>query len=83
MLHQNLLISFFCTIFAVDLNKYSMATKSNTTFGFMLANHPNRFGFYPVMFRITRDRKTKRVKTGLEEKSDAGRYSKKISADLF
>ena len=68
MLHQNLLISFFCTIFAVDLNKYSMATKSNTTFGFMLANHPNRFGFYPVMFRITRDRKTKRVKTGLEVK---------------
>ena len=68
MLHQNLQISLFCAIFAVDLNKYSMATKSNTTFGFMLANHPNRFGFYPVMFRITRDRKTKRVKTGLEVK---------------
>lgn len=45
-----------------------MATKSNTTFGFMLANHPNRFGLYPIMFRITRDRKTKRVKTGIEVK---------------
>jgi integrase len=45
-----------------------MANKSNTTFGFMLANHPNRFGFYPVMLRITRDRKTKRVKTELEVK---------------
>ena len=45
-----------------------MAQKSNTTFGFMLANHPNRFGFYPVMLRITRDRKTKRVRTALEVK---------------
>ena len=45
-----------------------MATKNNTTFGFMLANHPNRFGLYPIMFRITRDRKTKRVKTGIEVK---------------
>lgn len=45
-----------------------MANKSNTTFGFILANHPNRFGFYPVMLRITRDRKTKRVKTELEVK---------------
>ena len=45
-----------------------MANKGNTTFGFMLANHPNRFGFYPVMLRITRDRKTKRVKTELEVK---------------
>lgn len=45
-----------------------MANKSNTTFGFILANHPNRLGFYPVMFRITKDRKTKRVKTGLEVK---------------
>lgn len=45
-----------------------MATKGNTTFGFMLANHPNRFGFYPVMLRITKDRKTRRVKTELEVK---------------
>lgn len=45
-----------------------MANKGNTTFGFMLANHPNRFGYYPVMLRITRDRKTKRVKTELEVK---------------
>ena len=45
-----------------------MANKSNTTFGFILANHPNRFGYYPVMLRITRDRKTKRVKTELEVK---------------
>ena len=45
-----------------------MANKNNTTFGFLLANHPNRFGFYPVMLRITRDRKTKRVKTELEVK---------------
>lgn len=47
-----------------------MANKSNTTFGFILANHPNRFGYYPVMLRITRDRKTKRVKTGLEVKKE-------------
>lgn len=54
-----------------------MVTTSNTTFGFMLANHPNRFGFYPVMFRITRDRKTKRVKTGLEvKKSDWNQKAK-------
>ena len=45
-----------------------MSNKGNTTFGFMLANHPNRFGFYPVMLRITRDRVTKRVKTELEVK---------------
>lgn len=45
-----------------------MANKGNTSFGFILANHPNRFGFYPVMLRITRDRKTKRVKTELEVK---------------
>ena len=45
-----------------------MANKGNTTFGFMLANHPNRFGYYPVMLRITRERKTKRVKIGLEVK---------------
>lgn len=45
-----------------------MANKGNTTFGFMLANHANRFGYYPVMLRITRDRKTKRVKTELEVK---------------
>ena len=45
-----------------------MANKSNTTFGFHLANHPNRFGYYTVMLRITRDRKTKRVKTELEVK---------------
>ena len=42
--------------------------KNNTTFGFMLANHPNRFGYYPVMLRITRNRQTKRVKTDLEVK---------------
>ena len=45
-----------------------MAKKENVTFGFMLANHPNRFGFYPVMIRITKNRKTKRVKTELEVK---------------
>lgn len=45
-----------------------MAEKNNTTFGFMLANHPNRFGFYPIMLRITRNRKTRRVKTELEVK---------------
>ena len=45
-----------------------MANKSNTTFGFELNNRPNRFGFYSVLLRITRDRKLKRVKTGLEVK---------------
>ncbi len=42
-----------------------------TTFGFQLANHPNKRGVYPVMLRITQDRKQTRVKTGLEvKKSD-------------
>lgn len=51
--------------------------KGNTTFGFELANHPNRFGFYPIMLRITRDRKKKRVKTGLEvKKSDWNQKAK-------
>ena len=39
-----------------------------TTFGFQLANHPNKRGLYPVMLRITQDRKQTRVKTGLEVK---------------
>lgn len=45
-----------------------MKSKNNTTFGFLLANHPNRHGYYPVMLRITRDRKTKRLKTDFEVK---------------
>jgi len=36
-------------------------SKGNTTFGFELAPRPNRFGFYPIVLRITRDRKKKRV----------------------
>ena len=43
-------------------------SKGNTTFGFELAPRPNRFGFYPIVLRITRDRKKKRVNTGLEVK---------------
>ena len=39
-------------------------SKGNTTFGFELAPRPNRFGFYPIVLRITRDRKKKRVNTG-------------------
>ena len=62
LLHQD-----FLAIFVVDINFSDMA-KGNTTFGFMLANHPNRFGFYPIMLRITRDRVTRRVKTGGEVK---------------
>lgn len=27
--------------------------KGNTTFGFELAPRPNRFGFYPIVLRIT------------------------------
>ena len=46
-----------------------MTTKSNeTTFGFELNSRPNRFGYYSVLLRITRDRKLKRVKTALEVK---------------
>ncbi|EFA97141.1 site-specific recombinase, phage integrase family [Hoylesella timonensis CRIS 5C-B1] len=63
-------------IFVVDINFSDMA-QGNTTFGFELANHPNRFGFYPIMLRITRDRKKKRVKTGLEvKKSDWNQKAK-------
>ena len=69
MLHQNVAPNnFFCNFALGYLILLVMANKGNTTFGFMLANHPNRFGFYPVMLRITRDRKTKRVKTELEVK---------------
>ena len=54
-----------------------MANKENTTFGFILANHPNRFGRYPVMLRITRNRQTRRVKTELEvKKSDWNQKAK-------
>lgn len=61
--------AIFFVYLHMDIKKnLVMASKSNTTFGFILANHPNRFGFYPVMLRITRDRKTKRVKTELEVK---------------
>jgi site-specific recombinase, phage integrase family len=71
MLHQ-----FFLVIFVVGINFSDMA-KGNTTFGFMLANHPNRFGFYPIMLRITRDRVTRRVKTGLElKKADWNQQAK-------
>ena len=59
-----------------------MANKGNTTFGFMLANHPNRFGYYPVMLRITRDRKTKRVKTELEVKKQIGIKRLKATSTL-
>lgn len=45
-----------------------MEQKNNTTIGFILANHPNKWGYYPVMLKITKDRKTKRVKTALEVK---------------
>lgn len=36
--------------------------KENTTFAFELANHPNRYGMYNVMLRLTHERKKKRVK---------------------
>ena len=38
-------------------------SKGNTTFGFELAPRPNRFGFYPIVLRITRDRKQKTTST--------------------
>lgn len=48
-----------------------MKASNNTTFGLLLANHPNRHGYYPVMLRITRNRKTRRIKTDFEvRKSD-------------
>lgn len=45
-----------------------MKKRNNTTFGFQLANHPNRHGYYPVMLRVTSNRKTKRIKTDFEVK---------------
>lgn len=69
MLHQNFLNKEILSIFVHGYkNELNMNNKGNTTFGFILANHPNRFGFYPVMLRITKDRVTKRVKTELEVK---------------
>lgn len=76
MFHQNCSTNKIMIIFVVDINFSDMA-QGNTTFGFELANHPNRFGFYPIMLRITRDRKKKRVKTGLEvKKSDWNQKAK-------
>ena len=43
--------------------------KENTTFAYELANHPNRYGMYNVMLRITQERKKKRIKVaGVEIK---------------
>ena len=67
MFLQNVLIKMIIAIFVLDIIFSDMA-KGNTTFGFELAPRPNRFGFYPIMLRITRDRQRKRVKTGLEVK---------------
>jgi len=41
------------------------------TFGFQLATQPNKKGLYPVVLRITQDRKQKKVRTTFEvKKSD-------------
>lgn len=55
-------------------------SKGNTTFGFELAPRPNRFGFYPIVLRITRDRKKKRVNTGLEVKKQTGIRKPRITS---
>lgn len=39
-----------------------------TSFGFQLATSPNKKGLYPVVLRITQDRKQKKVRTSLEVK---------------
>ncbi len=39
-----------------------------TTFGFQLATSPNKKGLYPVILRITQDRKQKKIRTSLEVK---------------
>ena len=76
MFHQNCSTKKIMIIFVVDINFSDMA-QGNTTFGFELATHPNRFCFYSIMLRITRDRKKKRVKTGLEvKKSDWNQKAK-------
>ena len=41
-----------------------------TTFGFQLATSPNKKGFYPVVLRITQNRKQKKVRTDLEVKKE-------------
>ena len=41
------------------------------TFGFQLVTQPNKKGLYPVVLRITQDRKQKKVRTTFEvKKSD-------------
>ena len=66
MFLQNVLIKMIIAIFVLDIIFSDMA-KGNTTFGFELAPRPNRFGFYPIMLRITRDRQRKRVKTSIPQ----------------
>lgn len=39
-----------------------------TSFGFQLATSPNKKGLYPVVLRITQDRRQKKVRTSLEVK---------------
>ena len=39
-----------------------------TTFGFQLATSPNMKGLYPVILRITQDRRQKKIRTTFEVK---------------
>ena len=39
-----------------------------TTFGFQLATSPNTKGLYPVILRITQDRRQKKIRTTFEVK---------------
>lgn len=55
-------ISYLCNNHSPTL--FFMAT----SFGFQLATSPNKKGLYPVVLRITQDRKQKKVRTSLEVK---------------
>lgn len=55
-------IPYLCNSYSPTL--FFMAT----SFGFQLATSPNKKGLYPVVLRITQDRKQKKVRTSLEVK---------------
>lgn len=64
-------ISYLCNNHSPTL--FFMAT----SFGFQLATSPNKKGLYPVVLRITQDRKQKKVRTSLEvKKADRNQRAK-------
>lgn len=55
-------------LYAHVITTYQPAIIMATSFGFQLATSPNKKGLFPVVLRITQDRKQKKVRTSLEVK---------------